>query len=327
LTADAKATAATTRVEVFLASTRNEIKGALGEAREVSVTINVLGLLVSNDKELIHGDIAISTNTNGVELHAGNLCLGVVSGSLEISTTSKAVLSAVVTIDIMVVVTVSEDDQNFLHASTAELELINTKTHANRDGGTTAAARGGHVGAGGATLKGRESSLDIGLAHTLRHGQGSPRGSIEVDKSKVCSEGSISKCTCHADDEGFLVDKLGLVDRAGAIKDESNVNRLTTLATRGHVENGGRRCAPCKVGEGVLTEVLEFNTADLVVCPVELGNVARSAGIACIFVTRDAVDDGILTTASVGAGNRGIVYEHLRHGHVHGASLAGTGTS
>jgi hypothetical protein len=58
------------------------------------------------------------------------LTLGVVSGSLEVSATSSRTISTIIAVYVVVMVTISNDKQNLLNASTAEHELVNTETHA-----------------------------------------------------------------------------------------------------------------------------------------------------------------------------------------------------
>jgi len=102
---------------------------------------------VSDDEKFVHGDVAVSANTNGVDLNFGNLLFDIVSRGLEVRTALSRILSAGVAIYVVVVVTVRNDKQNLLNASATKFELFNTKTHTSRDGGTAAAAGFVHISA------------------------------------------------------------------------------------------------------------------------------------------------------------------------------------
>jgi len=140
LTAHAEAAATTAWVEIFLASTSDEVKRVLGEGSEIRVSQNPLTHVVGNNQKLILGDVTISTDTNSIDFDVGDLTKGVLSSIGEIFAASYGISGAALAINIGVVVTVSDHKEDLLGTSTALDELIDTQAHTGGDGGTAAAA-------------------------------------------------------------------------------------------------------------------------------------------------------------------------------------------
>jgi hypothetical protein len=321
LTAHTETAAATAGINVLLAGTGDEVEGILSEVGEVSVAEDALSLLVSDNHKLIHGYVTVSTDTDSVDLNVRDLSLGIVSGSLEVIATLGTVLGAVITIDVVVVIAVSDDDEDLLDTRAAELELIDTHAHAGGDGGTAAAARVIHVLGGGAADEIVHGGLDVGIRDTLSHSKGGPGRSVEVDEGEVSSHGTIGEHAREARDEVLLVLEFSLRDGARAVEDDREVNGLTALAASRRDEDGLVNSTGLDIGQGELTEVLEDNAAGGA-RKVELSHISRGACLPEVFLARATVDGlGGARGRVVGGGSR-LRSEELGHGGIIGASLA-----
>jgi hypothetical protein len=221
------------------------------------------------------------------------------------------------------VVTVSDDEEDLLDASATEGKLIGTKAHTRGDGGTAAAAGGGHVSAGSAALEGSNGVIHVAVSHTLGHGEGGPGGSVEVHEGKVSTIRAIRELAGKTNNEVLLVGELSLGDRARAIEDDGDVDRLTALATSGRVKDGGRGRTRGDGLKGELTEVSVDSTADprVRLIPEEGSDVTSGASNAAVLGARSSVDGN----GGASAGKVGLdcgIDEELTHGSVQGTGLA-----
>jgi len=89
--------------------------------------------LVGDDKEFIHGHVTVSAYTNRIYFNARNLCLHIVRSSLKVGPTGSRLFNAVFAIDIMVVITIRDDEKDFLNAGATKFELLHPKSHSSGD--------------------------------------------------------------------------------------------------------------------------------------------------------------------------------------------------
>jgi len=144
-----------------------------------------------------------------------------------------------------------------------------------------------------------------------------------VHEGKVSTIRAIRELAGKTNDEVLLVLELSLGDRARAIEDDGDVDRLTALATSGRVKDGGRGSTRSDGLEGELTEVSVDSTADprVRLIPEKGSDVTSSTSNAAVLGASSSIDGG--SGASAGkVGLDGGVDEELTHGNVQGTGLA-----
>lgn len=326
-TASAETAAVTAGSLLDLASKADDIEETIGERVEVVVAKDALGDVASEHEKLSLGEGVVWANTNGEGGDRGDLLVGIVDSELQIVNATVATAAAREVGAVVVVETVSEDDEDLLDTRTASHELVGTLDRARADRGTAAAAsvlRGIEVVTTGDTGAGEgrgERIVHVGLVGALDERQGGPGLLHEVDEGKVGLERAIAERASEANGEVLLTKELGVANGARAIEDNGNVDGLTALATLG---GGEGRCRDggvgVQVGELVVAATLEDDTADGVAIEVDLGDISTDTSLGLVLEARLAVDH--LGSASGLVVAVGGVTEQLGHGDGDGGRLA-----